>query len=156
MALSTSPTFCAIECCLFELTCDRFGVLTVVPFDHQRRQPFLGSPQMVGHDSDGVVEPYDLTHALDRLGGRIIHALHATAEHRRFGGANPPFTFSTGEPVECPRRGSSVAARRAYAAGRAAFARPVAARHSNRWCETAVADRAIPTHRFAIGPPGQV
>jgi hypothetical protein len=38
---------------------------------------------MVGPTGDGVVEPYDLTHALDGLGRRIIHALHATAEDRR-------------------------------------------------------------------------
>ena len=38
---------------------------------------------MVGHDRDGVVEPYDLTHALDGLGLRIVHALHATAEDGR-------------------------------------------------------------------------
>ena len=38
---------------------------------------------MVGHDGDGVVEPHDLTHALDGLGRRIIHALHAAAEDRR-------------------------------------------------------------------------
>ena len=56
---------------------------TVVPFDHQGRQPFLRSPHMVGHDGDGVVEPHDLTHALDGLGRRIIHALHATAEDGR-------------------------------------------------------------------------
>ena len=55
----------------------------VVPFDHQRRQPFLRGPHMVGHDGDGVVEPHDLAHALDGLGRRIVHALHAAAEHRR-------------------------------------------------------------------------
>jgi hypothetical protein len=38
---------------------------------------------MVGHDRDGVVEPYDLTHALDGLGSRITHALHTTAEDGR-------------------------------------------------------------------------
>ena len=59
------------------------GVRTVVPFDHQRRQPFLRGPHMIGHDGDGVVEPHDLTHALDGLGRRIVHALHATAEDRR-------------------------------------------------------------------------
>ena len=59
------------------------GVRTVVPFDHQRRQPFLRGPHMVGHDGDGIVEPHDLTHALDGLGLRIVHALHATAEDRR-------------------------------------------------------------------------
>ena len=40
---------------------------------------------MVGHDGDRIVEPYDLTHALDGLGRRIIHALHTTAEDRRLG-----------------------------------------------------------------------
>ena len=59
------------------------GVRTVVPFDHQRCQAFLRSPHMIGHDRDGVVEPHDLTHALDGLGLRIIDALHATAEDRR-------------------------------------------------------------------------
>ncbi len=38
---------------------------------------------MVGHDRDGVVEAHDLTHALDRLGRRIIHALHPAAEDGR-------------------------------------------------------------------------
>jgi hypothetical protein len=53
----------------------KLGVRPVVPFDHQGRQPFLRSPHMVGHDSDGVLEPHDLTHALDGLGGRIRAAL---------------------------------------------------------------------------------
>src|SRR5262249_48806936 len=35
---------------------------------------------MVSHHGDGVVEPYDLTHALNGLGCRIIHALQATPE----------------------------------------------------------------------------
>ena len=61
------------------------GVRTVVPFDDQGLQPFLRGAHMVRHDGDGVVEPDDLTHALDRLGGRIIHALHAAAEDRRLG-----------------------------------------------------------------------
>ncbi len=76
-----------IERRLFELVDDlsrvELGVRAVVPFDHQGRQPFLRSPHMVGHDRDGVVEPYDLAHALDGLGLRIIHALHAPAEDRR-------------------------------------------------------------------------
>ena len=55
----------------------------VVPFDRQGCQPFLRGPHMIGHDGDGVVEPHDLAHALDGLGRRIVHALHATAEHRR-------------------------------------------------------------------------
>ncbi len=38
---------------------------------------------MVGYDGDGIVEPYELTHALDGLGRRVIHALHPTAEHGR-------------------------------------------------------------------------
>ncbi len=76
-----------IERRLFELAHDIFGVelgvRPVVPFDHQRRQPFLRGPHVVGDDRDGVVEPHDLTHALDGLGRRIIHALHATAEDGR-------------------------------------------------------------------------
>ena len=59
------------------------GVRTVVPFDLERREPFLRRPHMIGHDRDGVVEPHDLAHALDGLGGRIIDALHAAAEHGR-------------------------------------------------------------------------
>ena len=59
------------------------GVWTVVPFDHQRRQPFLRSPHMIGHHGDGIVEPHDLAHALDCLCRRIVHALHPTAEDRR-------------------------------------------------------------------------
>ena len=76
-----------IERGLFELVRDvlgvELGVRTVVPFDHEGRQPLLRRPHMVGHDRDGVVEPHDLTHALDCLGRRIIHALHATAEDGR-------------------------------------------------------------------------
>ena len=56
---------------------------TVVPFDHQGRQPFLRRPHMVGHDRDGIVEPHDLAHALDGLGRRIVHALHPAAEDGR-------------------------------------------------------------------------
>src|ERR1700681_829399 len=66
-----------------DLVCVELGVRSVVPFDHQGRQPFLRGPHMVGYDRDGVVEPYDLTHALDSLGLRIIDALHATAENGR-------------------------------------------------------------------------
>ena len=73
-----------IERRFFELADDIFrvelGVRTVVPFDHQGRQSFLRSPHMVGHDSDGVVEPHDLTHTFDGLGRRIVDAFHATAE----------------------------------------------------------------------------
>ena len=59
------------------------GVRTVVPFDRQRCQPFFCSAHMVGHDRNGIVEPHDLTHALDGLGRRIIHALQTTAEDGR-------------------------------------------------------------------------
>ncbi|MGA7863113.1 MAG: hypothetical protein WA709_12595 [Stellaceae bacterium] len=55
----------------------------VVPFDHQRRQPFLRSAHVVGHDGDGVVEPYDLTHALDGLGGRVVDVIQPASEDRR-------------------------------------------------------------------------
>src|SRR6266851_5666119 len=71
-ALSTSPMFCATA-----------PVWTVIPFDHQRRQSFLRSPHVVGHDRDGVVEAYDLTHTFDGLGLCIIHALHTAAEDGR-------------------------------------------------------------------------
>ena len=56
---------------------------TVVPFDLERCQTFLRRAHVIGHDGDGVVEPHDLAHALDGLGRRIVHALHAAAEHRR-------------------------------------------------------------------------
>ena len=73
-----------IERRLFELArnllCVELGVRPVVPFDHQRRQPFLGSAHMIGHDGDGVIEPYDLAHALDGLGRRVIDALQPTTE----------------------------------------------------------------------------
>ena len=72
---------------LFELADDRarveLGVRTVVPFDHQGREPLLRRAHVIGHDGDGVVEPHDLAHALDGLGRGIVHALHAAAEHRR-------------------------------------------------------------------------
>jgi hypothetical protein len=76
-----------IERGLFELGCDvvrvELRVRSAVPFDHQRRQPFLRGPHMVCYDRDGVVEAHDLTHALDGLGLRIIHTLHPTAEDGR-------------------------------------------------------------------------
>jgi hypothetical protein len=76
-----------IERRFFELADDIFrvelGVRTVVPFDHQGRQSLLRSPHMVGHDGDGVVEPYNLTHAFDCFGRRISYALHTTTEDGR-------------------------------------------------------------------------
>jgi hypothetical protein len=72
---------------LFELGRDvisaELGVRPLVPLDGERRQPFLGSAHVVGHDRDGVVEPHDLTHALNRHGRFVIHALHAPAKDRR-------------------------------------------------------------------------
>ncbi len=72
---------------LFELARDviraELGVRPAVPFDHQGREPFLGSPHMVGHDGDGIVEPHDLAHAVNGLGRRIIHALQTSTEHGR-------------------------------------------------------------------------
>ena len=56
---------------------------SVVPFDDERGQPLLRGPHMIGDDGDGVVEPHDLPHAVDRLGRRIIEVLHAAAEHGR-------------------------------------------------------------------------
>ena len=55
----------------------------VVPFDYERRQPLFRRPHVVGHDGDGIVEPHDLTHALDDLGRCIVHALYSAAKHRR-------------------------------------------------------------------------
>ncbi len=90
MALSTSPMFCAtapdlsVACSssLAIASVVSLAVRTGVPFDHQRRQPFLRSPHMVGHDGDGVIEPDDLLYALNRLGRRVVDALHTTAENR--------------------------------------------------------------------------
>ena len=59
------------------------GMRTVVPFDDQGCEALLRSAHMVGNDRDGIIEAHDLTHAFDRPGRRIIHALHATAEHGR-------------------------------------------------------------------------
>ena len=56
---------------------------TVVPFDHQRRQPFLCGPHVVGHDGDRIVELHDLAHARDGFGGGIVHALDPAAEDGR-------------------------------------------------------------------------
>ena len=76
-----------IERGLFELAYDLVRVdlamRPVVPFDRQGRQPFPRSAHVVGHDRDGVIEPYDLVHAVDRPGRRIIHALHTAAEDGR-------------------------------------------------------------------------
>src|SRR5256885_5562105 len=60
---------------LFPYTTLFRSMRTVVPFDLQGREPFLRSPHMIGDDGDGVVELDDLTHALDGLGRRVIHAL---------------------------------------------------------------------------------
>jgi hypothetical protein len=38
---------------------------------------------MVSDDGHGVIEPHDLTHALDVLGRSIVHTLHTTAKDRR-------------------------------------------------------------------------
>ena len=82
----------------------------VVPFDHQGRQPFLRSPHMIGHDGNGVVEPYDLTHTLDGLGRRILHALHTTAEDGRlrkgrdFHARRPNVDAIDGRSVDLRRR----------------------------------------------------
>ena len=76
-----------IERRFFEFGRDVFGaqlgVRPVVPFDRQRCQPFFRSAHVVGHDGDGVVEPHDLTHALDGFGRRIVHALDTAAEDGR-------------------------------------------------------------------------
>ena len=76
-----------IECRLFELSRDLLrvepGVCTVIPFDHQRRQPLLRCAHMVGDDGDGVVKPHNLTHTFDGLGRRIVYALQSAAEDRR-------------------------------------------------------------------------
>jgi hypothetical protein len=76
-----------IERGLFELARDilrvQRRVRTVIPFDHQGREPFLGRPHMVGNDRDGVVEPHDLAHAVDGFGRRIINALDPAAKDGR-------------------------------------------------------------------------
>ena len=56
---------------------------TVVPFDLERFQTFLGRAHVIGHDRNSIVEPDDLPHALDGLCRRIVQALQAAAEHRR-------------------------------------------------------------------------
>jgi hypothetical protein len=70
----------------FELVHNRcrveLGVRTVVPFDLERCEAFLCSSHVISDDRNGVLEPHDLTHALDGLGCRIIHVLHAAAENR--------------------------------------------------------------------------
>src|SRR5882724_8268174 len=58
----------------------KLGMRTVVPFDDQGSQALLRRPHMIGYDGDGIVEPHDLAHTLDRPGRRIIHAFHATAK----------------------------------------------------------------------------
>ena len=64
----------------FDIVGAELGVRPVIPFDGESRQPFLGRLHVVGHDRDGVVEPYDLTHAPDRHGRFVIHTLHAAAK----------------------------------------------------------------------------
>jgi hypothetical protein len=72
---------------LFELArdvrCCEPGMRTIVPFDLERCETFLGSSHVIGDDRNGVIEPHDLAHALDRFRGRVIQALHAPAEDRR-------------------------------------------------------------------------
>src|SRR5262245_21799313 len=71
---------------LFELArdvrCGELGMWTVVPFDLERCETFLRSSHVISDDRNGVIEPYDLTHALDGLCSRIIQVLHAPAENR--------------------------------------------------------------------------
>ncbi len=76
-----SRTLCRPLKLLLDVIRIELGVRAVVPFDHQRRQPFLRSAHVVRDDSDGVVEPHDLTHTFDGFGLRIINALHTTAEN---------------------------------------------------------------------------
>ena len=59
------------------------GMRTVVPFDLEGLEPLLRRPHVIRDDGDGIVEVHDLAHAVDRLGGRIVHALHAPAEDGR-------------------------------------------------------------------------
>ena len=65
-----------------DVRCGELGMRTVVPFDLERCEAFLCGSHVIGDDRNGVLEPHDLTHALDRLGCRIIHVLHAAAENR--------------------------------------------------------------------------
>ena len=73
--LSASPMFCATApgpSVAFSSSAAMAAVVSlrvraVVPFDDQRREPFLRRPHVVGDDRDGVVEPHDLAHALDGL-----------------------------------------------------------------------------------------
>jgi hypothetical protein len=73
---------CLLEFCRYVARAE-LGVRPVVPFDLQRREALRRRSHMVGDDGDGIVETHDLAHALDGLGRRIIHALHAPADHRR-------------------------------------------------------------------------
>jgi hypothetical protein len=72
---------------LIELTHDRLrvepGMGTFVPFDLERCKALLRSSHVIGHDCDGVVQPDDLTNALDGLRRPIVDALDASAVHRR-------------------------------------------------------------------------
>ena len=56
---------------------------TVVPFDLDRCEPFLGGAHVIGDDRDGIIEPHDLAHALDGFRRRVVQALYASAEHGR-------------------------------------------------------------------------
>src|SRR5256885_16194555 len=95
---------------LFPYTTLFRSMRTVVPFDLQGREPFLRSPHMIGDDGDGVVELDDLTHALDGLGRRVIHALHTTAEHgglrkgRNLDARRPDVDAIDGRAVDLRRR----------------------------------------------------
>src|SRR5712691_6859580 len=79
--------YARIERGVFEFVRDivgvELGMRTVVPFDLQGRETFLRGTHVIGYDRDGVVEAYDLAHALDGPGRRIIDTLHATAEYGR-------------------------------------------------------------------------
>jgi hypothetical protein len=59
------------------------GVRPVVPLDGEGGESFHHRAHVVGHDSDGVVEPDDLADALDGLRGAIVHALDAATEDGR-------------------------------------------------------------------------
>ena len=58
-------------------------VRPVVPLNDQGRETLLCRSHVVGHDGNRIVQPHDLAHAFNCLGGRVVDAFQPAAEDGR-------------------------------------------------------------------------
>lgn len=66
--------------------------------------PQLKSNARTDRSFNSVVEPHDLTHALDGVGRRIVHALHAAAKRATTATANTPRKITAVAPFDFSRK----------------------------------------------------